>query len=301
MENWRSASHLKVRREPRIRSFTDYPTHVLCSLSGPMHSLAPRPAVIGDTTSTRLLLFTPPFANLSSSPPVLTYPNYTLPPPPFDPPPPSSPPAHTLFVVPTDTTALSPDPLAHSLCSIRKRWAAGGLMDLQSESSVKLAPADMGWREMIVASGVGLSAGGNFTAWVLKSDAGTSGVSAGGQLSGPVMFKMKEGSSMPFKTRHSSLVADLAYLLFNSSQRTFRALLFTPSPSVPPLAMRPPSTIPPPSAFSPLCPLVFPLLSPESSTRSPSRSEPSRAGESSTPPYLRVKIATRPIGSGLAG
>ena len=162
----------------------------------PIQTVATTVPVLGDTTSSHLLLFTPTFL---APPPdqasPQTYPNYQIPPPVFNVTPPSATPNHTLFIFPSSFTD---DGLARSSCAVKKR--AGRVNGTTVVDREMRLVKGKGWREMLVLDGsTGLDPGGNYTVWIERTDAGGGAT----QWSGPLWFKMKPGSSPPHDT-HST-------------------------------------------------------------------------------------------------
>ena len=156
----------------------------LLSYIAPLHrSLSDLP-LLGDTTSTQALLFSPPFAPQPSE--VSTYPNYTLPAANIsfpDPPPASSQPNASLILSPTSQIQQqSSVNLTKSACAVKAAakgisgsWlGTNGTGGVNGSTSLVLRDVE-GWRSQWIIEG--LTANTNYSAWVIQD---------GGALAGPI-------------------------------------------------------------------------------------------------------------------
>ncbi|OCF45449.1 hypothetical protein I317_00695 [Kwoniella heveanensis CBS 569] len=182
------------------------------STNGPLNTISPSLPLLGDTTSSLALLFSPLLVSTSREEP--TYPNYTLPSPqlvfePFSalgsdnnalsPISGNSSLAHTNLSLAIIPTASSPtnQGLDYSICAIRQTVNSTG--DLAGDSSgnivLKTAVDEPQWSMLNEEEGYrhfwavgGLTAEGNYTAWVMNDQ---------GVLAGPIWFVMKQAYAAP--------------------------------------------------------------------------------------------------------
>ncbi|CDZ96972.1 Stretch-activated cation channel Mid1 [Phaffia rhodozyma] len=167
------------------------------SSSGILHTITDSLPVLGDTTNSHALVFTPAFDSANGTIAQQTYPNYTLPPPVFDKDIPSSIPNQTLYVIPTSSFNVSSG-MSLSVCFVRSNWNSVGVKLLEDNRTTTLNATEDGWRQQVVlSSGVstenaGLKAGENYTLWSFTDTSTSLGVAGSGQLSGPIMFRMKQ-------------------------------------------------------------------------------------------------------------
>ncbi|KAG1727781.1 stretch-activated cation channel Mid1 [Suillus paluster] len=158
---------------------------VAASTGALVHELLPSLPLLGDTTNTQALIFSPPFSTVESS--LSTYPNYTLPPANLSTPsPPSSPPAFSLVIAPT-SSGLASGP--QTACSVQSTSSSGSVL-----SNNFWLRDDQGWRSQWLIDG--LTPSTNYTAYVIQDQV---------KLSGPIYFTMKSPSfscplvhSLPF-------------------------------------------------------------------------------------------------------
>ncbi|KAF8578525.1 hypothetical protein K439DRAFT_1638739 [Ramaria rubella] len=176
---------------------------VAVSSGGPLHRTLSTLPLLGDTTATQALLFSPPFA-----PPVLvtpSYPNYTLPggnlslP---DQPPASAQSNSTLIFVPTSPLRQQASlELSSSACAIKNAassisgsWiGTNGTGGVNGSTGLFLRDEE-GWRSQWLIEG--LRANTNYSAWIVED---------GGGLGGPIFASTKSSSfdcplahSLPF-------------------------------------------------------------------------------------------------------
>lgn len=139
--------------------------------------------LLGDSTSTQGLLFSPAFEPYTL--PESTYPNYTLPSINSTyPPPPSSSPNYTLALFPTSSVPSS-FTLSRSACAIREVDASQNIGQGQRNQSV-ISRGPEGFRNQWIVGGLNPST--NYTAYVVKD---------GGRLSQTAFFTSKTGIHFP--------------------------------------------------------------------------------------------------------
>ncbi|KAF8530202.1 stretch-activated Ca2+-permeable channel component-domain-containing protein [Hysterangium stoloniferum] len=180
-----------------------WPVEVGVSSGDPLHRNLTTFPVLGDTTATQALLFSPPY--LPPLMPQPSYPNYTLPsgnltlPPP---PPASSQPNFTLVLSPTTQIQEQPGfKLSLSACAIREtaRGVSGSVIGLNGTSGVNVTSSvvlrdiseGQGWRTQWLVEG--LTSNTNYTAWVIQD---------GGAVAGPI-FVFTKSSSFSCHLAHS--------------------------------------------------------------------------------------------------
>ena len=150
----------------------------------PLHRSLSDPPLLGDTTATQALVFSPPFAPPSHISP--SYPNYTLPggnisfP---NPPSPSSQPNASLILSPTSQLQQqSSIKLTKSACAVKTAatsisgsWlGTNGTGGVNGSTSLVLRDKN-GWRSQWIVEG--LTADTNYSGWVIQD---------GGALVGPI-------------------------------------------------------------------------------------------------------------------
>ncbi|KAJ6570131.1 stretch-activated cation channel Mid1 [Mycena vulgaris] len=148
----------------------------------PIHEVVLTPPLLGDTTATQALLFSPPFSPQNSQDP--SYPNYTLPNanPPV-PEAPSKPTNYTLVVSPTSNSLSS---MQQTACMLLGQKSSGTV----ANQSLWLRDA-AGWRTEWLMTG--LTAKTNYTAYVIQSSY---------KVSGPIYFTTKSSTfSCPLVSR----------------------------------------------------------------------------------------------------
>ena len=149
--------------------------------------------LLGDTTATQALLFSPPFAPPSLVPP--TYPNYTLPgadlSPPAPPPQAMQPNASLILAPMAQVQQQGGLALDKSACAVRNAvgsvngtWTGkNGTGGVNASTELVLRDVD-GWRWQWLVEG--LTANTNYTAWVVQD---------GGALAGPIYAFTKSRAS----------------------------------------------------------------------------------------------------------
>ena len=161
-------------------------------LLAPLHYLSPEAPLLGDTTSTSALLFSPLL--LASPHDQPAYPNYTLPSPVLSLPTypdiatnlTSLSPHFSLIVVPTASSPTN-DRLNNSMCAVRSaNISTGGIADpshmlVNASTSWMAVGGEEGFRTMWVVGD--LVAGTNYTAWIVDDNGG---------MSGPIWLATKE-------------------------------------------------------------------------------------------------------------
>ena len=146
--------------------------------------------LVGDTTNTQALIFSPPFSPPESTP--STYPNYTLPPANLSTPsPPSSPPAFSLFIAPTSSGLASG---LQTACSIKT--ASSSVSVLSNDFWLR---DNQGWRSQWLIGG--LTPSTNYTAYVVQDQL---------KLSGPIYFSTKSRALLPLLPCLLSYISSLA-------------------------------------------------------------------------------------------
>lgn len=157
----------------------------ICSCDiAPLHGSISTPPLLGDTTATQALLFSPPFAPPTNITP--TYPNYTLPSANVafldSPPPASSQTNASLILTPISELQQSNFNLTKSACAIKNAassisgsWlGTNGTGGVNGSTSLVLRDTQ-GWRSQWIIEG--LTAGTNYSAWVVQE---------GGAVAGPI-------------------------------------------------------------------------------------------------------------------
>lgn len=181
-----------------------------------VHQLLPSLPLLGDTTNTQALIFSPPFSFVESSP--STYPNYTLPPANLSAPsPPSSPPTFSLFISPA-SSGLASGP--QTACSVQS--ASTTVSVLNNDFWMR---GDGAWRSQWLVDG--LTPSTNYTAYVVQDQV---------NLSGPIYFTTKSRAFPPLL--HQCILLYLVISILLLSPRAF--------PSILPIhGLRRPSSLPP--------------------------------------------------------
>jgi calcium channel MID1 len=137
----------------------------------PIHEVLLTPPLLGDTTATQALLFSPPFAPQNTQDP--NYPNYTLPV--ADPPIPAAPANSLNYTVVVSPTSNSLASLPQTACMLTNQKSSGTI----ANQSLWLRDAS-GWRTEWLMTG--LTAKTNYTAYVIESNY---------KVSGPIYFTTK--------------------------------------------------------------------------------------------------------------
>lgn len=159
----------------------------LITLSAPLSSVLSSSLLLGDTTSSQVLLFSPLLLPAPQSQP--TYPNYTFPPVRLDPPalPEFSLPTYNLIMIPTSSSPTS-EGLDQSHCAIQRANVSTGGLAQGTRNMVVNATIEWsaiggieGFRTYWVLGG--LLPGTNYTAWYTDGD---------NTLSQPIWFRTKQ-------------------------------------------------------------------------------------------------------------
>ncbi|KAJ7733407.1 stretch-activated cation channel Mid1 [Mycena maculata] len=151
----------------------------------PIHQILNTPPLLGDTTATQALLFSPPFSPQTPQDPI--YPNYTLPEANLSVPTvPSNPTNYTLVVVPTANALTS---MPQTACMLFAQNSSGTI----TNESLWLRDSS-GWRTEWLLTG--LTDKTNYTAYVVESSY---------KVTGPIYFLTKSSSFS------CSLVSQLPY------------------------------------------------------------------------------------------
>ncbi|KAJ7638135.1 stretch-activated cation channel Mid1 [Mycena rosella] len=148
----------------------------------PIHEVVLTPPLLGDTTATQALLFSPSFAWQTQQDP--SYPNYTLPTANLSvPDAPSNPTNFTLVISPTSNALAS---MQQTACMLRAQKSSGTI----ANQSMWLRDASE-WRTEYLVTG--LAAKTNYTAYVIQSTY---------KVSGPIYFTTKSSTfSCPLVSR----------------------------------------------------------------------------------------------------
>ncbi|KAG9016766.1 stretch-activated cation channel mid1 [Tulasnella sp. 427] len=148
----------------------------------PAHGPATSPPILGDTTTTQAIVFSPTFETLSNLP-IPKWPNYTLPAlrPTFQPP--AFVPPHSLLILPTPST-LSTFPFFKSACALRELPEITSSQEKFNVSTVSIVrDPSLGWQtQFLVPSG--LQPATNYTVWITQ----------GPKISGPLYVYTKSAS-----------------------------------------------------------------------------------------------------------
>ncbi|KAJ7086140.1 stretch-activated cation channel Mid1 [Mycena belliarum] len=148
----------------------------------PIHEWVPSPPLVGDTTATQALLFSPPFAPQTPQDPA--YPNYALPDANLTiPSPPSNPTNYTLVLLPTSASLAT---MPQTACMLLAQKSSGTIVNQT------LWPRDAsGWRMEYRVTG--LTAKTNYTMYVVENTY---------KVGGPIFFTTKSSTfSCPLVSR----------------------------------------------------------------------------------------------------
>lgn len=175
----------------------------------PLHRSLSTPPLLGDTTATQALLFSPPFNPPTLVPP--SYPNFTLPNgnvsfPNVAPPPASSQPNASLILTPTSQLQQQFNHLTKSACAIQNAaksisgsWlGTNGTGGVNGSTSLALRDTD-GWRSQWIVEG--LTASTNYSVWVVQD---------GGALAGPIYAFTKSCARVIPRLKYFQLICPTA-------------------------------------------------------------------------------------------
>ncbi|KAG8899938.1 stretch-activated cation channel mid1 [Tulasnella sp. 408] len=148
----------------------------------PAHGPAANPPILGDTTATQAIVFSPTFETINNLP-TPQWPNYTLPAlrPAFQPP--AFVPPHSIVILPTPST-LDTFPFYKSACALRE---LAEVTQAQEQFNATAAPIvrdpSLGWQTQFLIPN-GLNPSTNYTVWVTQ----------GPKISGPLYMYTKSVS-----------------------------------------------------------------------------------------------------------